>query len=235
VKPLGTPLDGTGLGVTGSVSVTGPSLGVSSGQIPLADSVPRRWRLRFTSNNPFFPRSRWIQLAENGPNESDLRGSGDLDGDGIIDSADNCPTDPNPTQADGDGDGVGDVCDNCVTIANPRAAPNLAQYLANNPFAVLTGGQRDDDHDGYGNKCDAKFVGTGLVGGQDLTEFRASVGTSGHRPCAIYDLDETGTLIGGSDLAVFRTLANKLPGPKCTSCSLTCSAGTAGSCDVVPP
>ncbi len=35
----------------------------------------------------------------------------DSDGDGIIDSEDNCPNDPNPNQEDADGDGLGDVCD----------------------------------------------------------------------------------------------------------------------------
>lgn len=43
----------------------------------------------------------------------------DTDGDGIIDSLDNCPTVPNPDQADGDGDGVGDACDNCPAAPNP--------------------------------------------------------------------------------------------------------------------
>jgi len=164
----------------------------------------------------------------------------DPDGDGICGARDNCPTVANPDQADADADGVGDACDNCVNIANPLVA---ADFLTANPWATLTGGQRDDDHDGYGNKCDAKFVGTGLVGGGDLTQFRASsnkartgdtCGTSGLRPCAIFDLDESGTLIGGSDLAVFRSLNNKLPGPKCAACPLPCQAGTAGTCGAIP-
>jgi hypothetical protein len=35
----------------------------------------------------------------------------DTDGDGVADSNDNCPENPNPDQADFDQDGVGDVCD----------------------------------------------------------------------------------------------------------------------------
>jgi len=35
----------------------------------------------------------------------------DTDGDGILDSVDNCPADPNPDQRDSDGDGQGDACD----------------------------------------------------------------------------------------------------------------------------
>jgi Ca2+-binding RTX toxin-like protein len=35
----------------------------------------------------------------------------DADGDGVLDDVDNCPDDPNPSQADGDEDGIGDACD----------------------------------------------------------------------------------------------------------------------------
>ncbi len=58
----------------------------------------------------------------------------DKDGDGIIDSLDNCPAIYNPDQADVDHDGVGDLCDNCLTQPNPD--------------------QADIDHDGIGDQCD---------------------------------------------------------------------------------
>jgi hypothetical protein len=165
----------------------------------------------------------------------------DPDGDGICDPIDNCPSIANADQADTDGDGVGNVCDNCVNIANPRVAAN---FLTTNTWATLTGGQRDDDHDGFGNKCDAKFTTGPLVTSADLTQFRTAngknrtgdtCGTSGARPCAIFDLDEAGLLINTSDLSQFRLLNGKAPGPKCATCPLACTNGTTGTCGPVPP
>jgi hypothetical protein len=46
-------------------------------------------------------------------------GGGDSDGDGICNTDDNCPTDPNPDQADIDGDGIGNVCDPNEGPLNP--------------------------------------------------------------------------------------------------------------------
>ena len=46
----------------------------------------------------------------------------DQDGDGVIDSNDNCPTTQNPEQLDTDNDGIGDVCDNCPFVSNPAQA-----------------------------------------------------------------------------------------------------------------
>lgn len=59
---------------------------------------------------------------------------GDMDGDGVADYLDNCPSIANPGQADSDGDGAGDACDNCLAVANPD--------------------QRDVDGDGIGDECD---------------------------------------------------------------------------------
>ncbi len=167
----------------------------------------------------------------------------DPDGDGVPHSSDNCPFTTNPLQDDGDGDGVGDACDNCVNDPNSRAAPG---FLEANPWAVLTGRQRDDDADGYGNVCDAKFVGVaGMpVSTADLREFRsstgherasASCGTAGSSRCAPFDLDENGAHISSPDLARFRELHAKMPGPKCAPCPLPCAAGTAASCTAAAP
>ena len=58
----------------------------------------------------------------------------DVDGDGVLNSQDNCTCKYNPDQSDIDGDGVGDVCDNCPQKVNPD--------------------QTDYDEDGYGDVCD---------------------------------------------------------------------------------
>jgi hypothetical protein len=120
-----------------------------------------------------------------------------------------------------------------------------SNFLSSNQWATLTGGQRDDDHDGYGNKCDAKFPGvTGAaVGPGDLTQFRTAnnksrtldnCGTASNKPCAIFDLDELNTAIGPADLTQFRLLNNKAPGPRCPTCPLACTPGTAGTCSPIP-
>ena len=265
VKPTSQAFDGTGI-ITGSsfalTDLTGTPNAITAS---CAVAAGCHWRVRQRSKSPYFPNTPWFSPPGNTETETDIRGYVDTDHDGVTDLADvcpnvadpaqanpdgdlfgdacdNCPTIANDSQADADADGVGDACDSCVNVANPRVTPDPATYLASNPWATLTGGQRDDDHDGYGNKCDAKFPGTlgTAVGAPDLAQFRASngksrtvdtCGTTGTRPCAIFDLDEgTAAAIGAPDLAQFRLLNGKVPGPKCPTCPLACTAGTAGSC-----
>ena len=125
---------------------------------------------------------------------------------------------------DFDGDDVCDDVDNCTEVFNPRVASPPA-------WMTLTGGQRDDDGDGYGNICDGKFDTAGTnVGPPDVLEFVASLGknressscgTSGSDNCARYDLDEaTATNIGPPDVAIFIGLLGGLPGPRCAGCPL---------------
>lgn len=55
----------------------------------------------------------------------------DTDGDGIEDDQDNCPTTPNPDQADSNGDGVGDACTPGYScdVNNPCTEDNANQGL----------------------------------------------------------------------------------------------------------
>jgi hypothetical protein len=178
-------------------------------------------------------------IVGNSPQCTQVVAGPDGDADGVPDATDNCPTVANADQSDTDGDSVGQACDNCTTFSNPRIS------LAANGWATTSGGQRDDDHDGFGNKCDAKFTGGVLVGATDLVQFRASngknrtldtCGTVGTRPCAIFDLDEAGLLISATDLTQYRLLNGKAPGPRCAthctgnSAALPCAAGPTGSC-----
>ena len=82
---------------------------------------------------------------------------GDADGDGVVNSLDNCPNTPNPDQADADSDGVGDVCDNCPANANHDQADadgdGKGDVCDNCPNAPNPD-QADWDGDGIGDACD---------------------------------------------------------------------------------
>jgi hypothetical protein len=236
-----------------------PDVAISHTLTGLVGNELYRWRARVLHAPPTGPlpanppHAPWRRFGAQSV-EADIRtgAAADADGDGVPDATDNCPTVANADQQDGNGglgapaDGVGNACDNCLNANNPRVA---AGFLTTNPWATLTGGQRDDDHDGYGNRCDAKFVGlpSANVGGLDLAQFRASnaedrrfdtCGTANTRPCAIFDLDEAaaGNAIGGLDLGRFRQVNAATPGPRCAACTgtgsvpLPCTAGTAGTC-----
>jgi hypothetical protein len=53
----------------------------------------------------------------------------DQDGDGIPDIYDNCPSVPNPNQADADGDGVGDACEVYIAPAITTQPQNQTVYV----------------------------------------------------------------------------------------------------------
>ncbi len=71
----------------------------------------------------------------------------DKDGDGIVDSKDNCPADPNKDQGDLDKDGKGDKCDNDV---DGDGVPNDKDNCPRTPNAD----QKDGNGDGRGDACD---------------------------------------------------------------------------------
>lgn len=58
----------------------------------------------------------------------------DQDGDGLPDTADDCPGFHEPLPQDTDNDGLGDDCDNCPQVCNPEGL--------------------DEDQDGFGDACD---------------------------------------------------------------------------------
>jgi Ca2+-binding RTX toxin-like protein len=71
----------------------------------------------------------------------------DSDGDGVVDARDNCPTVPNPSQANSDGDAQGDACD---TDRDNDGVQDGADNCPN----TFNPGQKDSDKDGKGDTCD---------------------------------------------------------------------------------
>jgi arylsulfate sulfotransferase len=53
----------------------------------------------------------------------------DADSDGVLDSADNCPGERNPSQGDQDGDGLGNVCDDSPFGGGGRLSPGFLAAL----------------------------------------------------------------------------------------------------------
>lgn len=85
-------------------------------------------------------------------------GTSDGDGDGVSDTTDNCPMDPNPLQEDADGDGRGDACDNCPGDSNNGQedvdGDGVGDVCDNCP-GLANAGQANADGDAFGDACDS--------------------------------------------------------------------------------
>lgn len=93
------------------------------------------------------------------PGEYDGATSSDADGDGVEDSADNCPDHFNPIrpmddgeQRDADGDGVGDICDD-TPLGTDYDGDGTLNEDDNCPLDA-NADQADADEDGRGDVCD---------------------------------------------------------------------------------
>jgi hypothetical protein len=147
----------------------------------------------------------------------------DADGDLVPDDADNCPTIWNESQADQDADAVGNACDNCVEDYNPRAA-----YPS---YRTTSGGQLDDDYDGYGNLCDCEFALVAICGALDTLLYKTAInkpvwasncGIPATNSCDRFDLDGMSPVINALDTIRYKQLLNQPVGPKCPICPLEC-------------
>ena len=94
-----------------------------------------------------------------------VREDGDMDGDGILDSQDNCVETPNADQKDTDGDGIGDVCDDDL---DGDGVLNTYDNCPNTPNAD----QKDTDGDGIGDVCDEDIDGDGVPNGRDNCPYK---------------------------------------------------------------
>ncbi|HEY3445016.1 MAG TPA: thrombospondin type 3 repeat-containing protein [Myxococcales bacterium] len=139
----------------------------------------------------------------------------DLDGDGVPNATDNCPTVFNPVrpmdadgkQADADGDGVGDVCDPCPLNANTTTCVHIdpndldgdgVPNVSDNCPTIANPGQADADNDGKGDACDSC----------------PNAPNPGAQPCpgTIYQVKD-GTLKPGESVAISNAIVTAV-GPK---------------------
>lgn len=90
-----------------------------------------------------------------------LGGEGDVDGDGVLDGADNCVRIANPGQVDSDGDGKGDAC-GLICLAGDRTNKDLDRDRIDDgcdpcpraPQQDAQGRVLDEDADGAYDACD---------------------------------------------------------------------------------
>lgn len=85
-------------------------------------------------------------------NCSDTTAPPDTDGDGVLDSDDNCPVVANADQADYNNDGLGDRCDAEID----QDLDGVLNSFDNCPTKP-NGNQADIDEDGIGDACDTSF------------------------------------------------------------------------------
>jgi hypothetical protein len=120
----------------------------------------------------------------------------DADGDGVIESGDNCAGAANPDQADADGDAQGDACDVCPGDPDDDGDGDGRCADEDNCPDVSNENQADDDDDGLGDACDdvdESGGGDTTRGGETETTSGASDGESGvtfGRPPARGDDDD---------------------------------------------
>lgn len=115
------------------------------------------WYMSFNQPTPTIGANLYFHLNNMSHNAFDLLSSNDMDGDGWLNSEDNCPCHHNPDQIDSDGDGIGDTCDNCPHKFNPDQhdtdSDGVGDVCDNCPLDENPD-QADTDRDGVGDACD---------------------------------------------------------------------------------
>jgi len=133
---------------------------------------------------------------------------GDFDADGVLDAADNCPSDLNAEQSDADADGRGDACDACPSFSNPGSAGCPSHVGA--PHLVIN----EVDYDQIGNDT-AELIelynGTGAPVPLASLSLVFVNGSNGATYRSV-DLSPAGVLADGQYLAVTTPATDVAPG-----------------------
>ena len=108
--------------------------------------------------------SNWVIVP--GVSAANAQTNNDIDGDGIINAQDNCPSISNPDQKDTDGDGIGDACEASVTDTDGDGVPDASD---NCPL-VANSNQQDIDGDGIGDACETSVIDTDGDGIPDASD-----------------------------------------------------------------
>lgn len=148
-----------------------------------------------------------------------------VDGDGVADAEDNCPTVWNAEQFDRDGDGIGDVCDNC------RFAPNAGQEDS--------AGFDSDFPDGWGSACQCgDYDDSGRSDFRDVVILRRYLAGVGAEGATSKCPTEAGGVCGAAAvLSMRQALARALPvAPTCqaATCNAVATVCAGGACPENP-
>lgn len=115
----------------------------------------------------------------------------DMDGDGVADASDNCPTIANAGQSDGDADGLGDACDACPAGADTDH-DGVCDAI-DNCVSVSNADQSDVDGNSAGDLCDEQRLAAPLSAPERVACFHLGVGV------------DLATVIGASRFAIVKS------------------------------